>query len=128
MKSKKTFLQYFFCLIRVRNEKPVYKDVVIPGINRKPYSLFRSTFVNDTDFEQEYQLRTERRTTAVCEIEISKGYVTEGSADFCLEIPIPGCVAEIGAGFKREYSMDNRTSKNFEEEITWSVESNIKVV
>ena len=106
----------------------MYKEIVIPGTNRKSYSLFRSTYVNDTKYEQEHQFCTEGRTTAVCEIEISKGYFIDGSSDFCLEIPIPGCVAEVGAGFKREYSMGNRTSKNFAEEITWSVESNIKVI
>lgn len=112
---------------RIRHEKPVYKDQVVPGLNRKPYSLFRSTYVNDTDNDQEYQLRTERRTTAVCEIEITKGFVNEASAECAIEIPIPCCVAEVGAGFKREYSLENKTSKNIEEEIVWSVESVIKV-
>jgi hypothetical protein len=115
-------------LFRVRHEKPVYKDVVMPGTNRKSYSIFRSTYVNDTEYEQEHKLRTEGRTMAICEIEISKGYVTEGSADFSLEIPIPEYVAEVGAGFKREYTINNKTSNKFEEEISWSVESNIKVI
>ena len=115
-------------LFRVRHEKPVYKEVVMPGTNRNPYSLFRSTFVNDTEYEQEHKLRTEGRTTAVCEIEISKGYVTEGLADFSLEIPIPEYVSQLFAGFKQEYTINNKTLNKFEEEITWSVESNIKVI
>ena len=93
----------------------------------KSHCLFRSTFINDTTKEQEYQLRTERKTISSCDIELYEGYITEGSLELSLEIPIPGCVLQTGAGFKREYSLENSTTKSFQEEVSWSIESIVKV-
>jgi hypothetical protein len=73
-------------------------------------------------------LHTERKTTSTCEIEIFQGYTTEKSAELALEIPIPGCVVEAGAGFKHEYSVENATTKSIQEEMTWSLNSNVKVL
>ncbi len=89
--------------------------------------LFRSSFINDTDKEQDYLLRAERKTVSSCDIELYEGYVTEGSLDLSLEIPLPGCVISTGAGFKREYTMEKGITKSIQEEMTWSVESNIKI-
>ena len=85
------------------------------------------TLINDTTKEQEYQLRTERKTASTCDIELYEGYVAEGSLDLSLDIPIPGCVLKTGTGFKRQYSLENSTSKSFSEEVSWSVESVVKV-
>ena len=111
---------------RIRHEKAAYENVEAPG-KLKSHCLFRSTFINDTSKEQEYQLRTERKTTSTCDIELFEGYVAEGSLDLSLDIPIPGCVLKTGTGFKRQYSLDNSTSKSFSEEVSWSVESVVKV-
>ena len=89
--------------------------------------LFRSTFINDTDKEQDYQLRAERSTVSSCNIEIFEGFVTEANASLSIEVPLPGCVLSAGTGFKHEYVLENTTSKSVEENLTWSVESNIKV-
>lgn len=90
--------------------------------------LFSSQFVNDTNNEQEYLLRTERKTTSTCEIQISEGFVSERSGEVSLEIQLPGVVAEAGAGFRHEYSLDKGLSKSIQEEMTWSIESNVKVI
>lgn len=106
----------------------MYQDLETPGGgNSLSHILFRSSFVNDTDQEQEYLLRTERKTVSTCEIEIFQGYVCEDQAELSLEIPIPGIVASAGAGFKHEYSTENSTRKSIQEEMTWSLESNVKV-
>ena len=111
---------------RIRNENADYKDIMPVG-HPKSHVLFRSVYINDTVNEQEYQLRTERKTVSTCDIEIFEGYVTEVGAELKLEIPIPGCVLEGGTSFKKEYALENTTCKSIEEEISWSVESNIKV-
>ena len=112
---------------RIRNENANYKDILSVG-HPKSHVLFRSLYINDTINEQEYQLRTERKTVQTCDIEIFNGCVTEAGAELKLEIPIPGCVLESGASFKREYALENTTSTSVEEEMTWSIESNIKVL
>ncbi len=115
--------------LRIRHEKPVYVDdhVHSPGSNIKSNVLFRSTFINDTTKEQEYLLRTERKTTSSCDFELYEGYCTEGSLELSLEIPLPGCVLSAGSGLKRQYSLENAASKSFQEEVSWSIESNVKV-
>lgn len=115
--------------LRCKHENVVYQDLDYPGNPGKIKSnvLFRSTFINDTTKEQEYLLRTERKTTSSCDIELYEGYVTEGSLELSLEIPLPGCVLSSGAGFKRQYSLENSTVKSFQEEVSWSIESNVKV-
>ncbi len=112
--------------LRVKHENVTYQDIEPLG-KIKSNVLFRSSFINDTTKEQEYLLRTERKTTSSCDIEVYEGYVTEGSMELSLEIPLPGCVLTTGAGFKRQYSLENSTVKSFQEEVSWSIESNVKV-
>lgn len=47
--------------------------------------------------------------------------------DVSLEIELPGFIASAGAGFRQEYSLENTTTKSIQEEMVWSIESNIKV-
>jgi hypothetical protein len=112
--------------LHVRHDKAAYQDLEPMG-KLKSSVLFKSTFVNDTTKEQEYLLRTERKTTSSCDIEIYEGYTTEGSLELALEIPLPGCVLKTGAGFKKQYTMENNTFKSVQEEVSWSIESNVRV-
>ncbi|CAF0772600.1 unnamed protein product [Brachionus calyciflorus] len=112
--------------MRVRHCKPVYDSEVIPKAPKSSV-LFSSQFVNDTNYDQEYLLRTERKTTSTCQINISDGYVCEKSGDLSLEVQLPGVVTEAAAGFRHEYSVEKGLSKSVEEEMTWSIESNVKV-
>lgn len=111
---------------RVKHEPIKYTNVETPA-QPKSHVLFRSTFINDTAGDQDYQLNAERKTTSSCSLEVVEGYVTEQSADLSLEIELPGCVLGAGAGFKQEYSLENTRTKSIQEEMTWSVQSNIKV-
>lgn len=89
--------------------------------------MFRSTFLNDTNREQEYNLKAERRTVSTCSFSILEGYTTEQCISLELEVPLPKCVLESGTGFRREYTLEQSRDKQIEEELSWSVESNIKV-
>jgi hypothetical protein len=116
----------FRLLHRVRHEPVVYTDLELPGAP-KNHILFRSTFLNDTNREQEYNLRAERRTVSTCSFSIFEGYTTEQCASLELEVPLPKCVLEASTGFRREYVLEQSRDKQVEEELTWSVESNIRV-
>ena len=111
---------------RVRHEQVVYSDIDTPG-TPKNHILFRSTFLNDTDREQQYNLKAERRTVSTCSFSILEGYTTEQCASLELEVPLPKCVLEASTGFRREYTLEQSRDKQVEEELSWSVESNIKV-
>ncbi|CAF1432848.1 unnamed protein product [Didymodactylos carnosus] len=112
--------------LKVRHDPVVYQDLETPG-TPKNHILFRSTFLNDTAREQEYNLRAERRTVSTCAFSIFEGYTTEQAANLELEVPLPKCVIEASTGFRREYTLEQSRDKQVEEELTWSVESNIKV-
>ena len=111
---------------RVRHDQVVYSDIDTPG-TPKNHILFRSTFLNDTDREQQYSLKAERRTVSTCSFSILEGYTTEQCASLELEVPLPKCVLEASSGFRREYTLEQSRDKQVEEELSWSVESNIKV-
>ncbi len=121
-------LEIFFCFFenRVRHEPVIYTDLETPGAP-KNHILFRSTFLNDTNREQEYNLKAERRTVSTCSFSIFEGYTTEQCTSLELEVPLPKCVLEASTGFRREYTLEQSRDKQVEEELTWSVESNIKV-
>ena len=57
----------------------------------------------------------------------SKVTQTEQCASLELEVPLPKCVIEASTGFRREYTLEQSRDKQVEEELTWSVESNIRV-
>ena len=113
-------------IFRVRHEPIVYQNREAPAMP-KSHVLFRTTFINDTTGDQDYQLNAERRTTSSCTIELFEGFVSEGSAELSLEVPLPGCVISAGAGFKQQYSLENTRSKSIQEEMNWSVQSNVRV-
>jgi len=112
--------------LKVRHDPIIYTDIDTPGIP-KNHILFRSTFLNDTNREQEYNLKAERRTVSTCSFSIFEGYTTEQCASLELEVPLPKCVMEASTGFRREYTLEQSRDKQVEEELTWSVESNIKI-
>ncbi len=68
-----------------------------------------------------------RRTVSTCAFSIFEGYTTEQCASLELEVPLPKCVIEASTGFRREYTLEQSRDKQVEEELTWSVESNIRV-
>ena len=111
--------------LRLKHEPVQYFDIEAPS-KPKSHVLFRSSFLNDTTSEQEYQLSAERKTVSSCSFEIFEGFVNENS--LTIEIPLPNCALKAGAGFKREYTLENTRNKTVEEEMRWTVQSNIKVM
>ncbi|CAF0770528.1 unnamed protein product [Didymodactylos carnosus] len=110
----------------LKHDPVIYHDLETPG-TPKNHILFRSSFLNDTTREQEYNLRAERRTVSTCSFSIFEGYTTEQSVNLEIEVPLPKCVIEASTGFRREYTLEQSRDKQIEEELTWSVESNIKI-
>jgi len=109
-----------------RHAQRRYEDAGEPG-TPKSQVLFRSTFVNDTEKEQTYQLQAERKTVASCSFELFEGWVNEAQAEVKLSVPIPGCALEAGAGFRSEYVLETTRTKTVQEEMNWSVQSSVRV-
>ncbi|ELU17582.1 hypothetical protein CAPTEDRAFT_225999 [Capitella teleta] len=91
----------------------------------KSQVLFRTFFTNETDQEQEYSFKTERTTSSSCEVQLERA-VTIGE-EVGLNLKTPCEVLEVSAGFHREVSVTKSQGQEFEQEMTWGVDSAIKV-
>ncbi|EJW87429.1 hypothetical protein WUBG_01663, partial [Wuchereria bancrofti] len=87
--------------------------------------LFKSTFTNTTEREQEYSFKTERSTRSAATVIIEKG-VCRG-IEMALKLKTPCEVVEANAGFNTELMVANIGENTIEEELTWGVDSSIRV-
>lgn len=87
--------------------------------------LFKTYFTNTTDAEQNYSFQTTRTTKKTADIRVSSTFTKGGNAS--LTFKLPGDILEIGGGFNCELAVTNERGQSFEEEISWSVNSDISV-
>ena len=87
--------------------------------------LFQTKFTNNTQDGQEYTLKTEKTTRSSCTTEIETSY-TKG-IEMSVNLKTPGEIFECNAGYSRELTLTNNDGETLEEELTWGVESLIKV-
>ena len=87
--------------------------------------LFQTKFTNNTQDGQEYTLKTEKTTRSSCSTEIETSY-TKG-IEMSVNLKTPGEIFECNAGYSRELTLTNNDGETLEEELTWGVESLIKV-
>lgn len=88
-------------------------------------TLFRTYFTNKTDSEQEYSFKTERITRQSCSFSFLKGFSREKEGG--LSVKFPQEILEIGGGLRSEQSVEMGKDQTKEEEISWGVDSLIKV-
>ena len=110
--------------MRVRHGATEYYDQIRSN-TPKTHVLFTAHFTNDTDQNQTYALRTERRTKSTCGISLQKSYTYGCSVDIKLTPPNP--IIEANAGFKGELGLTKSCDETFEEELVWSVDNQISV-
>lgn len=110
--------------VRIHHGKTEYYDQVKQS-TPKTHVLFTAHFTNDTDQQQVYTLKTERRTKSTCNISMEKCYTIGFNVDIKLCPPNP--VIEANAGFKGEMSVKKADEESFEEELVWSVDNQISV-
>ena len=87
--------------------------------------LFQTKFTNNTMDGQGYTLKTEKTTRSSCSTEVETSY-TRG-IEMSLNLKTPGEIFEANAGYTRELTLTNNSGETIEEELTWGVESLIKV-
>lgn len=106
------------------HDEPVFNDQHSAS---KPNSqvLFKSDFLNNTESEQEYSFKTSRTTKSSCEVEYEQGYTIGQEVSFKLATPCE--VFEANAGFHREITLNKQEGECVEEELTWEVDSQIRV-
>jgi len=91
----------------------------------KAHVLFSANFTNNTPSPQTYALRTERRTRSECTVNFQKSF-TYG-AELSIKIAPPNPIIEANTGFKSEITKERGVSETFEQELSWSVDNQVKV-
>uniref|UniRef100_A0A158P8P7 Protein Simiate n=1 Tax=Angiostrongylus cantonensis TaxID=6313 RepID=A0A158P8P7_ANGCA len=87
--------------------------------------LFKTTFTNTTQREQEYSFKTERCTRSTSTVIIEKG-VCRGM-EVALKLKTPCEVVEANAGFHQEVQLNHIGENTSEEELCWGVDSCVRV-
>uniref|UniRef100_A0A0R3RUL8 Ig-like domain-containing protein n=1 Tax=Elaeophora elaphi TaxID=1147741 RepID=A0A0R3RUL8_9BILA len=109
--------------------EPIYTvgctDVRNVRQSKEEQSLFKSTFTNTTEREQEYSFKTERSTRSAATVIVEKG-VCRG-VEMALKLKTPGEVVEANAGFSTELTVMNIGENTIEEELVWGVDSTVRV-
>jgi hypothetical protein len=95
--------------------------------NKAPVAqtLFTTHFTNKTDNVQEYSFKTERTTRQSCCFSFMKGFTREKEGG--LNIKLPQEILEIGGGVRSTQQIQCGKDQTNEEEVSWSVDSLIKV-
>jgi len=88
-------------------------------------TLFRTFFTNNTDIEQEYSFKTDRVTRQSCGFQFMKGFMREKEGG--VSFKLPDDILEIGGGLRSEQSIECGKDQTNEQEISWGVDSVIKV-
>ncbi|CAH8603973.1 unnamed protein product [Schistosoma bovis] len=91
----------------------------------KSHVLFSSIFTNKTSETQTNHLRTERRTSSSCRLSLQKVVTKGGSIN--LQIGPPSMSVQANGGFRREITMSKDIEEVFEEELTWTLDTEIVV-
>lgn len=105
-------------------QKDAKFDDVTQGTLRNQ-TLFKTYFKNNTDTEQEYSFRTERKTRQSCSFSFVKGFSREKEG--VISFKLPDDILEVGGGLRSEQSVEMGKDETKEEEVTWGVDSQIKV-
>ncbi|CAH8587945.1 unnamed protein product [Heterobilharzia americana] len=93
--------------------------------NLKSHVLFSSLFTNNTSETQTNHLRTERRTSSSCRLSLQKAVTKGGNLN--LQIGPPSMSVQANGGFRREVTMSKDIEQVFEEELIWTLDTEIVV-
>ncbi|VDO06326.1 unnamed protein product [Rodentolepis nana] len=87
--------------------------------------IFSSTFINSTSTEQTNSLRTEKRTTATCRLQLTKSVMRNGNIS--LQISPPNTLIQANGGFSKEKTLTSEKEEVMEEELSWSLDTQVVV-
>ncbi|XP_013394012.1 uncharacterized protein LOC106161564 [Lingula anatina] len=119
-------LEYTINWKRVKfiHAEPVYGNETRPK-HPQAQVLFKTFFTNNTDREQDYSFQTQRVTRSSCNVEIERGVMM--GQEMGVQLQTPCEVFQANAGFKREITLNRLEGEIAEEELSWGVDSQIRV-
>mmetsp|Transcript_29361 Transcript_29361/g.47099 ORF Transcript_29361/g.47099 Transcript_29361/m.47099 type:complete len:265 (+) Transcript_29361:51-845(+) len=87
--------------------------------------IYRSTYTNKTNGEQEHAISMHRSTKSTCKAYITKGY-TKG-INVGLKLAVPGDVANITPSFGYSVNITENSEETTEKTIDWGSDCKVKV-
>jgi hypothetical protein len=87
--------------------------------------LFRTNFSNNTHRAQEYTFRSAQVTRQTIDVFFRGGFKCSTHPELVLRVPQD--VAECGGSVSKELTVEYGKDETKEEEVTWSVDSNVRV-
>lgn len=96
------------------------------GVAERPKTsiIFSSTFTNSTTMEQTNNMRTEKRTTATCRLQLTKSVTKNGNIS--IQVTPPNTMIQANGGFSREKTLTTEKEEVLEEELVWSLDSQVR--
>lgn len=127
MEQDQVMMEIDWKRVKFVHEDAVYEpEPPAPGRGHPTQNvLFNTTFTNKTDQVQKYTFRTERTTRSSCSVVVEQACTT--GVELSVKLTTPCQILEANAGFKREMALVNSEAETIEEELTWSVDSEIEV-
>ncbi|KAL7056528.1 hypothetical protein AAHC03_021070 [Spirometra sp. Aus1] len=95
------------------------------GDRGKSSIVFSSVFTNSTSESQTNNMRTERRTTSTCRMLLTKCVTRGGNLN--LQVGPPNTCIQANGGFSKQCSLTKEGEKVMEEELVWSIDSQVVV-
>ncbi len=102
-----------------------YKDREAKKPEATNHTLFRTHFSNNTQRGQEYTFRSVQMTEQIIDVSFSKAF--KCSAQPPLKLKTPQDVIESGGSISKEFCFKCGKNETKAEEVTWSVDSNVRV-
>ncbi|XP_061183076.1 uncharacterized protein LOC133191345 [Saccostrea echinata] len=104
--------------------KPTFGSV---GMEDLPTAqeIYRSTYVNGTNEDQEHSISMQRSTKSTCKAYVTKGY-TKG-VNVGLKLAVPGDVANLTTAFGYSVNITDNSEESKEETMTWGSDCKVRV-
>lgn len=115
--------------LRIRNSACRHEeDSTNSSISGLPRNcvIFSSTFINSTSTEQTNSLRTEKRTTATCRLQLTK--TVTRNRNISLQIAPPNTMIQANGGFSREKTISSEKEEVLEEELCWTLDTQVNLM
>lgn len=113
-----------YSMVKFNESEPQYQPTIPQGIPKSEI-IYETVFRNDTDYKQDFSLKTIRATTSTAKININRGIVVNGKSKLNVS-PLPEQISGK-CGFQNGLAVDNVGQQEFKERLEWQIDTHVTV-